>query len=84
MLDAVLAVALGLVPVESPAPVRVHVDPAHMVKSYSHRVDRAGKTHLGGFDPRSGKRFYITVSKTGDVKGWVGERYVRFHASPAG
>ena len=83
MIDAVLAVALGLVPVESPEPVRIHVGPEQRVSGYTQRVDRSGKTHLGGIDPRSGRRFYVTVGKRGDVKGWVGERYVTFHASPA-
>lgn len=84
MIDAVLAVALGLVPVESSSAVRVHVGPDEMVKGYTQRIDRSGKTHLGGFDPRSGQRYYVTVSKNGEVKGWVGKRHVAFHASPVG
>lgn len=84
MMDAVLAIALGIVPVETPAEVRVHVSPAQRVTGYTQRVDRSGKTHLGGIDPRTGHRFYVTVSKAGDVKGWVGEQYVTFHAAPVG
>ena len=83
MMDAVLAVALGLVPVESPSPVTVHVSPGQRVGAYTQKVDRSGKTHLGGIDPRSGQRFYVTISKSGDVKGWIGQRYVTFHAAPA-
>ena len=83
MMDAVLAIALGVVPVESPAPITVHVGPELRVSGYTQRVDRSGKTHLGGIDPRSGQRFYVTVTRSGDVKGWIGERYVTFHAAPA-
>ena len=85
LMDAVLAVALGLVPVEdSPGSTKVHVREPQLVKDYSQRIDGRGKVHLRGIDPRSGRTFYVTVSKTGNVKGWVGDRYVIFHASSAG
>ena len=83
MMDAVLAVALGVVPVETPSPVKVHVSPTQMVKAYRQRVDRSGKVHLSGVDPRTGVRYYVTVGKAGQVRGWVGQRYVSFRASPA-
>ncbi len=85
MIDAVLAVALGLVPVpDGSEAVRVHISPEQAVKAYTRKVDASGKTHLGGVDPLSGHRFYVTISKAGLVKGWIGERYVTFRAAPAG
>ena len=84
MMDAVLAIALGLVPVEEGAPaMKVHVSPAQMVKGYTEKIDRRGNTHLRGFDPRSGKRYHVTVGKTGKVEGRVGDNFVTFDASPA-
>lgn len=84
MMDAVLAVALGLVPVQDSATaVTVHVSPASLVTGYSQEVDSAGRIHLRGFHPRNGQRYHVTVSKTGEVEGEVGARVVRFHASPA-
>lgn len=84
LMDAVLAVALGFVPVnDSGAATRVHVSPNQFAIEYKKKTDRRGTVHLRGVDPR-GRAYYFTVTKGGFVDGYVGERQVSFHAAPAG
>jgi hypothetical protein len=84
MMDAVLAIALGVVPVPAGAPaVKVHVSADQRVTGYSQRVDRSGTIHLKGIQPGTGVRYYFTVKKSGKVKGWAGSRMVSFQAAPA-
>ena len=85
MIDAILAIALGLVPVQdNSAAVTVRVPAEKMVRGYSQRVDKAGRIHLRGSHPRTGQRYYVTVTKSGEVEGTVGIREVRFQASEPG
>mgnify|MGYP003577910353 CR=1 FL=1 len=84
MMDAVLAIALGIVPVEdSGSAVTVRVRSAQLVTRYSQTVDRVGRTHLRGIHPRTGQRYHVIVSRSGEVEGRIGNRSVVFQASPA-
>ena len=62
LMNAILAVALGLAPV---------------------KTDKAGVTHLRGFDRMTGKPFDIAVRQDGRVEGSVGDAYVTFTVSEA-
>jgi hypothetical protein len=85
ILNAVLAVALGLTPVKSGQDVQViHYNPsdyAGLIGRYNQSTDRGGTTHLSGFDRLSGRPFDIAVAKDGRVEGTVGETYVTFTVS---
>lgn len=87
IMNAVLAVALGLTPVKSGQQVQVIQynpgDYAGLIGRYSQRTDRGGTTHLTGFDRVSGRPFDIAVASDGSVEGTVGETYVTFSVTEA-
>ena len=84
LIDAVLAIALGVVPVPEGAPaVKVHVSADQKVTGFTKRVDRSGTIHVRGIEADTGLRYYFTVKKSGKVKGWVGSRMVSVHAASA-
>jgi hypothetical protein len=76
IMNAVLAVALGLAPPEAQL-VRAD-DYTGLVGRYSQATDRSGTTHLKGFDIRNGRTFDIAVTSSGHVEGSVGEMAVSF------
>ena len=85
LIEAVLAVALGLAPMKAGHdPQVIHFrqsDYAGLIGRYSQSTDGRGTTHLAGFDRLSGKPFDIAVAKDGEVQGNVGDMYVTFHVS---
>jgi hypothetical protein len=85
IVNAVLAVALGLAPVKSGQEIQViHYNPsdyAGLIGRYNQSTDRGGTTHLTGFDRLTGRPFDIAVGKDGRVEGTVGETYVTFTVS---
>ena len=85
IMNAVLAVALGLAPVKSGQEVQViqynPSDYAGLIGRYYQSTDRRGTTHLSGFDRLTGRPFDIAVAKNGRVEGTVGEIYVTFTVS---
>jgi hypothetical protein len=85
LMNAVLAVALGLAPMKAGQNVQViHYNPSDytgLIGRYSQSTDRRGVTHLSGFDRLSGKPFDIAVAQDGQVEGTVGDMYVTFHVS---
>jgi hypothetical protein len=85
LMNAVLAVALGLTPVKAGQQVQViqykQSDYAALIGRYSQRTDKQGTTHLTGFDRLTGRPFNIAVAQDGNVEGNVGETYVTFHVS---
>ena len=87
IMNAVLAVALGLAPVKSGQEVQViHYNPsdyAGLIGRYYQSTDRRGNTRLSGFDRLTGRPFDIAVAKNGRVEGTVGETYVTFNVSQA-
>jgi len=85
IMNAVLAVALGLAPVKSGQQVQViqynATDYAGLIGRYHQSTDRSGTTHLTGFDRLTGRPFDIAVADNGRVEGTVGELYVTFKVS---
>jgi hypothetical protein len=82
IMNAVLAVALGLAPVQAGTSVQSFqyraADYDGLIGRYSQSVDRRGTTHLRGFDRLTGQPFDIAVAKDGRVEGNVGETYLTF------
>ena len=85
IMNAVLAVALGLAPMKSGQEVQViqynPSDYSGLIGRYNQSTDRGGTTHLSGFDRLTGRSFDIAVAKDGRVEGTVGETYVTFNVS---
>jgi len=87
IMNAVLAVALGLAPMKSGQEVQViqynPSDYSGLIGRYNQSTDRGGTTHLSGFDRLTGRPFDIAVAKDGRVEGTVGDTYVTFRVSEA-
>ena len=84
MITTVVAVALGLAPVnESSASQTVSGDYSAAVGRYSQTVDRRGTNHLRGVDSH-GVSYELVLDKRGYVEATVGERMVSFHVREAG
>ena len=85
IMNAVLAVALGLAPVKPGQQVQViQYEPsayAGLIGRYYQSTDKRGTTHLTGFDRLTGRPFDIAVARDGRVEGSVGEMYVTFTVS---
>lgn len=85
IMNAVLAVALGLAPVKSGQEIQViQYNPstyAGLIGRYNQSTDVRGTTHLSGFDSMTGRPFDIAVASNGRVEGTVGETYVFFTVS---
>ena len=85
IMNAVLAVALGLAPVKPGQQVQViQYEPsayAGLIGRYNQSTDKRGTTHLTGFDRLTGRPFDIAVARDGRVEGSVGEMYVTFTVS---
>jgi len=85
IMNAVLAVALGLAPMKSGQEVQViqynPSDYSGLIGRYNQSTDRGGTTHLSGFDRLTGRPFDIAVAKDGRVEGTVGETYITFNVS---
>ena len=87
LMNAVLAVALGLAPMKPGQQVQViqyrPSDYVGLIGRFSQSTDKRGTTHLAGFDRLTGKPFDIAVSKDGDVEATVGDKYLTFHVAEA-
>lgn len=85
LMNAVLAVALGLAPMKVGQQVQViqykASDYAGLIGRYSQSVDKRGTTHLTGFDRLTGKPFDLAVAQDGHVAGNVGDMYITFEIS---
>lgn len=81
LMSTVIAVALGLTPVEDSGPVSG--DYSRLVGRYSQAIDLQGNTHLTGFDRHTGARFDLVVDKQGQVEGTVGDFDVSFRVANA-
>ena len=87
MISAIVAVALGVAPVnETKVPQLVSVNEtkiAAQIGRYRQTVGRDGKTHVRGFD-RLGRSYDLAIDSKGHVTGEVGNLYVTFDvADPA-
>jgi hypothetical protein len=82
IMNAVLAVALGLIPGQPGATAQTiqyrDQDYAGLIGSYRQITDGRGTTHLRGYDRLTGKPFEIAVTSSGQVEGTVGDTYVTF------
>ena len=79
MMSTIVAVALGLVPVQSDGTVQLISDTdQRRVGSYQENVDDTGTTHIKGFDRRSGQPYHLTINPFGRVAGSVGDTVVTF------
>lgn len=82
MMTTVVAVALGLNPVQGDGTVKSISD--QEVGSFTETVDDTGTTHLRGVSPLTGESFHITVNPHGRVEGSVGDSVVTFRVQAAG
>ena len=86
IMSAVLAVALGVTPInESGAPQLVSYDEAKVaaqVGRYKQRVHKDGSTEVRGVD-RLGRVYDLTIAGNGHVTGHVGDWYVTFDVKDA-
>ena len=73
LLSAVVAVALGVAPIDQATPAQtVSGDYTSQVGKFSQRVDRRGTTHVRGVD-RRGSSYDITLDRHGYVEATVGD-----------
>ena len=85
MMTTIIAVALGLTPVERDGTVQpVSSQEEKVIGSFSETVDDTGTTHLRGVNRLTGDLFHITVNPHGRVEGSVGGSIVTFHVRTAG
>lgn len=78
-MNAVLAVALGLVPTNADQVQVIHYkasDYKGLIGRYAQFTDRHGITHLTGFD--RGRLFDVAIDSSGHVQATVGQAYVTF------
>ena len=83
MMTTVVAVALGVAPVQADGTVQpISASDARRIGRYHESVDDTGTTHLKGFDRRSNAPYHITVNPFGRVEGAVGDMVVSFNVQP--
>lgn len=84
IMSTVVAVALGLTPVQNDGPAELITgDYSAKVGHYSQFTDRRGTTYLNGYD-RRGVAYKLVMDKHGYVEGQVGYRQVHFRVQEAG
>ncbi len=83
IIATVVAVALGLAPVNESKPSEiVSGDYSKAIGLYSETVDRRGTSHVRGIDSR-GIPYELMVDKRGYVEATVGDRVVSFRVQDA-
>ena len=79
MMSTIVAVALGVVPVQADGTVQpISGSDLRRIGRYHESVDDTGTTHLKGFDRRSNAPYHITVNPFGRVEGSIGNAIVTF------
>ena len=79
----IIAVALGLAPVDSSNPSQViNGDYESKVGRFSQSVDRGGTVHVRGFNPTNGAPYELTISRHGDVEAAFADQVVTFRVQP--
>jgi hypothetical protein len=82
MMNAVLAIALGLTPAQPGKSVQTiyydEKDYAGLIGTYQQVADRNGTIHLRGFDRLTAKPFDLALTTDGRVDGTIGDMYVQF------
>jgi hypothetical protein len=80
MMSTIVAVALGVAPVDENGTVRmISSDYSRKLGRYSQFVDRRGTTFVRGRDT-SGRAYDITIDRNGYVEASVGELTITFRA----
>ncbi|MBV9528001.1 hypothetical protein [Sphingomonas sp.] len=80
----IVAVALGLTPVDANNPAQLITnDYQGAVGRYSEQISPKGVVHVRGSDPRTGAPYELTIDRAGYVIATVGDQEVRFRARPA-
>jgi hypothetical protein len=86
MMSAVIAVALGIVPVTDNGPPQLvrfdQSEIARQIGRYSLSLRKDGKTRVSGFD-RLGRAYDLTLDASGHVDGSVGDMIVTFDVADA-
>ena len=85
VISAVVAVALGLASVDDgkkPQLIQVDKSVAAAIGRYTQSVDKAGRTHVRGFD-RFGRAYDLTIDGNGHVQGQAGSWDVSFDVRDA-
>lgn len=78
-MDAVLAIALGLIPITSEQAQVIHYnagDFKRLISRYGQSIDNRGITHLTGF--YRGRAFDVAIDSSGHVEATVGQTYMTF------
>jgi hypothetical protein len=78
-MNAVLAVALGLVPTNEDQVQVIHYkasDYKGLIGHYAQSPDNRGITHLTGFN--RGRPFDVAIDRSGHVEATVGQAYMTF------
>lgn len=80
MMPTIVAVALGLVPIQSDGSVRPldNID-LRQIGRYVESVDDTGTTHIQGRDRRNGYYYHLTVNPFGRVEGTIGDKVITFN-----
>ncbi len=81
VISAVVAVALGVAPINPASPV-VTGDYSAQVGAFTQTIDRRGTTYVRGKD-RRGCPYDITLDRHGYVEANVGDRVVTFEVRDA-
>ena len=82
LMSTVVAVALGLAPVQQDG--SVSGDYSAAVGHYSQSIDAQGKTHARGFSRQTGAPYDVAMDKNGNVEAEVGDWIVTFRVQDAG
>ena len=80
LISAIVAVALGVAPVNSSSRQIVSVDEAKVAKQigrYTQSKGKDGKTYIRGFD-RRGRAYNLAIDAKGHVQGQVGNYDIAF------
>jgi hypothetical protein len=79
MMPTIVAVALGLVPIQTDGTVgQLDATDVRRIGHYRESVDDTGTTHLQGMDRASGRPYHITINPFGRVEGSIGDTVVTF------
>ena len=83
MMTTVVAVALGLTPVNATEPQRLSSNYPASVGRFSQSVDKRGTTHVRGYAP-TGTPYELTMDRNGYVEASVADRVVTFRVQEVG
>ena len=82
LMPTIIAVALGIAPVNQDGSVATATDYSGQVGQYSQIIDRRGTTHVKGRDSR-GRTYELVMNKNGYVDASFGELSIRFRVQHA-